>query len=160
MRQYEIKEDELEDDEWDWRWERDDMEEEEAMASRLRRMVRANPDTRPEIPPLLVFLRRLMTLIEAPSVCGRPQCRRARACLSPRVECAWRKIPYLQRDIFWRLGRLCGANPAPSVPFELLARDAETALQRASPRPGWRARVVERERLHDIARRIMAGQTG
>lgn len=149
-----MHDDEIEDDEWDWRWERDDMEAEMPMENRLRRMVCADPDTRREIPPLLEFLRRLMTLLEAPGVCGRPQCRRGRACLSPRVECAWRKLPYLQRDIFYRLGRLCGATPAPPVPTRQLFLEAEMALQHAVPRPGWRARVAQRELSREIRRRL------
>ena len=151
---------------WDWNWTRDALEEEFPMAHRLRRMHNVDPATRPRAAAALACMRRIMTAVHAFEACGRPQCRRAGACLAPRVECAFRKLPWLQRDIFPLLAKLVddGAGKvvvSPEIQVALLlarpggvqlGRDivsrADAAGQLAEKRP-----PGARRRRHDDFRR-------
>ena len=81
----------------DWNWERDPLEDEYPMADRLRRAKYFDPVVRPGDAALL---RLAMDHIGYWRHCRKPACLRARKCMDAKVECAWRKLPYLQRHFF------------------------------------------------------------
>lgn len=98
----------------DWNWNRDCYEDEYPMADRVHRADMFDPVARPGD---AVVLRHAMDSVGYWRHCPKPRCSRARRCMDPRVECAWRKLPYLQRYYFaaarrWRDEALARAEAA------------------------------------------------
>jgi len=78
----------------DWNWDRDCFEDEYPMASRVRRARGFDHVARWGD---AMVLRLAMDHVEFWRHCPKPRCSRARSCVDEKVECAWRKLPFLQR---------------------------------------------------------------
>ena len=81
----------------DWNWHSDCYEDELPMADRIRRAEGFDPVRRPGD---AAVLRHAMDFVAYARFCPKPRCSRARRCMDDHVECAWRKLPYLQRYYF------------------------------------------------------------
>jgi hypothetical protein len=101
-------------EDWDWNWRRDALEDEMPMQHRLSRIRGAM--SRPEGPLAAEALRKTMNWLGAWKHCGRKACRRAKTCRSDVVECGWRRLPWLQRDVFPALRRALGMGPSMMSP--------------------------------------------
>ncbi len=89
------------------RFEKDEYEDEYPMAARMDRIRAFDPEKRAA--HLHVF-RGVMTAVGYFRQCPRKGCRRARKCVGPRADCAWARLPYLQRYIIPELDRCAAAR--------------------------------------------------